>query len=261
VSRVTGVVAAIAYAPVKGLGLNQVDEVELELTGVRDNRRFYLIDEDGRLVNGKVAGPLVRVRATADDDGTSLVLQLPDGSTVDGPVELGATVETNFYGRLVPGRIVGGAYGDALSELAGRALQLVRADEPGAGSDRGVEGTVSVLSAGSLEEMARQAGEERIDDRRFRMLFRIEGVEPHAEDGWAGRRVALGDAVVRLHGLVGRCLVTAQDPDTGLKSLDTLRIIRRYRSEIETDEPLPFGAWGGVEQPGRVRVGDTVEAL
>jgi uncharacterized protein YcbX len=109
--------------------------------------------------------------------------------------------------------------------------------------------------------MARQAGEERIDDRRFRMLFRIDGVEPHAEDGWAGRRVALGDAVVRLHGLVGRCLVTAQDPDTGLKSLDTLRIIRRYRSEIETDEPLPFGAWGGVEQPGRVRVGDTVEPL
>jgi uncharacterized protein YcbX len=83
----------------------------------------------------------------------------------------------------------------------------------------------------------------------------------HAEDGWTGRRVAIGGAVVRLHGLVGRCLVTAQDPDTGEKTLDTLRIIRSYRSEIETDEPLPFGAWGGVEQPGLVRVGDTVVPL
>ena len=27
-------------------------------------------------------------------------------------------------------------------------------------------------------------------------------------------------------------------------------MIRRYRSEIETDEPLPFGVWGGVEAPG-----------
>ena len=257
----TGVVTSITYAPVKGLGLSHVDEVELELTGVRENRRFYLIGEDGRLVNGKVAGPLVQVAATADHDGTLLVLRFPDGSTVDGPVELGAPVETNFYGRPVAGRVVLGAYADALSALAGRPLELVRADEPGAGSDRGFEGTVSVLSAGSLEEMARQAGEEAIDARRFRMLFGIEGVEPHAEDAWAGRRVAIGGAVIRLHGLVGRCLVTAQDPDTGVKTLDTLRIIRGYRSDVETDEPLPFGSWGGVEQPGRVQLGDTVEPL
>jgi uncharacterized protein YcbX len=221
-SHPAAVVASISYAPVKGLGLSQFDEVELELTGVRENRRFYLIGEDGRLVNGKVAGPLVRVAATADHDGTLLVLHLPGGSTVDGPIELGEAVETIFYGRPVTGRVVTGAYG---------------------------------------EELTRQAGEERIDDRRFRMLFRIEGVEPHAEDSWAGRRVAFGDAVVRLHGLVGRCLVTAQDPDTGVKSLDTLRILRGYRSDVETDEPLPFGAWGGVEEPGRVRVGDTVEPL
>ena len=55
--------------------------------------------------------------------------------------------------------------------------------------------------------------------------------------------------------------MTAQDPDTGVKILDTLRIIRRYRSDVETDEPLPFGAWGGVEQPGRVRVGDSSGAV
>ena len=67
--------------------------------------------------------------------------------------------------------------------------------------------------------------------------------------------------MIRLHGLVGRCLVTTQDPDTGLKTLDTLRIIRGYRSHVETDEPLPFGVWGGVEQPGRVRLGDPVEPL
>ena len=257
----SGVVTAISYAPVKGLGLRQFDEVELELAGVRENRRFYLIGEDGRLVNGKTAGRLVRVSATADHDGTQLALRLPDGAKVDGPVELGSPVETNFYGRPVTGRIVAGPYGDALSELAGQPLELVRADEPGDGSDRGAEGSISVVSSGSLEELARQAGEERIDARRFRMLFEIEGVEPHAEDRWAGRRVSFGDAVVRLHGLVGRCLITAQDPDTGLKSLDTLRVIKGYRSDVETDEPLPFGAWGGVEQPGRVRVGDTVEPL
>ncbi len=43
----TGVVTSISYAPIKGLGLVDVEEVELELTGVRDNRRFHLISSDG----------------------------------------------------------------------------------------------------------------------------------------------------------------------------------------------------------------------
>lgn len=258
----SGSVATITFAPVKGLALTDVDEIELERTGVRENRRFHLITpEDGRLVNGKVAGSLVRVASAADRDGTTLSLRFPDGFALDGPVELGDPVETDFWGTPVAGRLVGGPFEDVLSEFAGRSLRLVRVNEPGAGSDRGVEGSVSILSRGALERLAGEAGKEHVDGRRFRMLFGIDGVPPHAEDGWVGRQVAIGDAVIRLRGLVGRCAVTTQNPDTGTPDLDTLRLIREYRSEVETDEPLPFGAWGSVEQPGRVRVGDPVVPL
>ena len=71
---------SITYAPVKGLALTRVDEVELEHTGVRGNRRFYLISDDGRMVNGKVAGRLVQVAAAADPDATRLSLRFLDGS-------------------------------------------------------------------------------------------------------------------------------------------------------------------------------------
>jgi uncharacterized protein YcbX len=253
-------VTSITYAPVKGLGLVHVDEVELELTGVRENRRFHLIDDDGRLINGKFAGTLVQVAATADRDAESLSLRFPDGSVEAGPVTLGNAVETNFYGRPVAGRLVNGTFAKALSEYAGRSLRLVRV-EPGAGSDRGADGAVSAVSRGSLEAFAREAGEDSVDGRRFRMLFELDGIAPHGEDAWAGRRVTIGDAVVRIHGLVGRCAVTSQNPDTGVPDLSTLRVIRKYRSEIETDEPLPFGVWGGVEAPGVIRIGDAVEAL
>jgi len=101
---VTGAVTSITYAPVKGLGLAHVEEVELELTGVRDNRRFHLITDQGRLVNGKVAGTLVQVAAVADRDGTTLSLRFPDGSTLDEAVALGEPVETSFFGRPVAGR-------------------------------------------------------------------------------------------------------------------------------------------------------------
>ena len=253
-------VTSITYAPVKGLGLVHVDEVELELTGVRENRRFHLIDDDGRLINGKFAGTLVQVAATAGRDGESLSLRFHDGSVQAGPVTLGNGVETNFYGRPVAGRLVNGTFAKALSEYAGRSLRLVRV-EPGAGSDRGADGSISAVSRGSLEAFAREAGEESVDGRRFRMLFELDGIAPHGEDAWAGRRVTIGDAVVRIHGLVGRCAVTSQNPDTGVPDLSTLRVIRKYRSEIETDEPLPFGVWGGVEAPGVIRIGDAVEAL
>jgi uncharacterized protein YcbX len=258
---VTGTVSSITFAPVKGLGLARVEEVELELTGVRDNRRFHLISDDGRLVNGKLEGTLVQVAATADQDGTTLVLRFPDGSAVEGAVVLGEPIETSFFGRPVAGRLVEGAFSEALSSFAGRPLELVRVNEPGAGSDRGIGASVSVVSSGTLDRLAREAGRESIDGRRFRMLFGIDGVQPHAEDGWVGHRVAFGDAVVRLQALVGRCAVTTHDPDTGVPDLDTLRILTGYRSHVESDEPLPIGVWGGVEQPGRVRVGDPVEPL
>src|SRR6187399_3242463 len=133
------IVTSIGYAPVKGLGLVQVDEVELERTGVRENRRFHLIDDDGRLINGKFAGTLVQVAVATDRDGESLSLRFPDGSVQDGAVTLGDAVETSFYGRPVAGRLVSGAFAASLSQLAGRPLRLVRVEEPGAGSDRGVD--------------------------------------------------------------------------------------------------------------------------
>jgi uncharacterized protein YcbX len=257
----TGTVTSITYAPVKGLALAEVNEVELEPTGVRGDRRFHLITDDGRLVNGKLAGELVQVVATADRDGAALSLQFPDGSTLTGAVETAQPVETSFYGRPVAGRVVLGAFSEALSSFAGRSLRLVRVNEPGAGCDRGVDGAVSAVSTGALEMLAREAAVDGVDPRRFRMLFRIGGVQPHAEDGWVGRRVAVGGAAIRVHGLVGRCAVTEQNPDTGVRDLDTLGVLARYRGDVESEESLPFGVFGAVEQPGRVCVGDPVRPL
>ncbi len=253
-----GSVAWITIAPVKSLALVHRDEVELEQFGVRENRRFYLIDDDGRMINGKVVGPLVRVVPNYDDQVGHLALQFPDGSLVEGVVGAGAHVTTHISRREVGGRIVEGPWAAALSDLAGRSLRLVRAERPGDGSDRGLRAGVSLVGTASLGVLADAAGVDRVDGRRFRMLFGVDGVPPHAEDGWIDRRLRIGDAVVRLRGNVGRCAVTTQDPDTGVPDLDTLHVLGEYRGEVETTEPLPFGVWGEVLTPGRVRLGDPV---
>ena len=91
------------------------------------------------------------------------------------------------------------------------------------------------------------------------MNFGIEGVDPHAEDGWRGRRVRVGEATVIPQGHVGRCAITTQNPDTGTVDLDTLKALAAYRGDVDSTEPLPFGIHAAVAEPGRVRVGDAVE--
>jgi len=252
-------VAWLSMTPVKSMRLQSVDAIELESAGIRGDRRFYLVDDEGALVNAKRLPALLSVQPAAENGRLSL--RFPDGSTVDGEVRDSAqSVETSFYGRPVAGRIVEGPWAAALSELAGRAVRLARTEREGDGYDRGRSAGASLVAAASLEALRAAAGAERpVDGRRFRMTVGVDGAAPHAEDGWIGSRVRVGQAVVLVREHVGRCSVTTRDPDTGARDLDTLGAIAEYRAHIPTTEPLPFGVWCEVVGPGRVAVGDAVE--
>jgi uncharacterized protein len=256
----SGYVTRISIAPVKSLGLVHPDEVEVGLRGVAGDRRFWLVDEDGRLFNNKRCGPLMQIRPEWDEESRILALTLPDGDRVEGVVELGDPVTGDLWGHPAPSHRVVGPWEAAISRVAGRPITLLWADEHA--TDRGYRGgDVSLLSVASLERLGEAGGlDETVDGRRFRLLFEIDGVEAHAEDEWLGTEVEVGDAVLMLNGDIGRCVVTTQNPDTGVTDFDTLGTLARYRREGR-NEPLPFGTYGAVTVPGRVRVGDSVQPL
>jgi hypothetical protein len=253
-----GRVVRISIAPVKALHLVSPDEVELTRAGVVGDRRFWLLDRDRRLVNGKRHPELMRVHADWDEGSRRLALAFPDGSVVEGNVEPGEQFEAELYGTPHPSRTVPGPWQEALSEFAGEPLTLLWSE--GGAQDRGTDhgGWASVVSRGSIDQLGAEAGaDEPVDGRRFRMLFEIDGVDAHEEDSWLGRQVAIGDAVIVPLGDVGRCVVTTCDPDSGVSDFDTLKLLAGYRREGVT-EPLPFGVYCDVAVPGRVRVGDPV---
>ena len=253
-----GRVVRICVAPVKALHVVNPDTVELTHAGVVGDRRFWLVDRNRRLVNGKDHPELMRVQPEWDEASRRLALAFPDGSVVEGGAEPGEPFEAELYGTAHASRTVPGPWQEALSEFAGEPLTLLWS-EGGAqdrGNDRG--GWATLISRGSLEHLGAEAGAtEPVDGRRFRMLFEIDGIEPHAEDSWLGSRVAIGDAVIVPLGDVGRCVVTTCDPDTAVSDLDTLKVLARYRRDGVV-EPLPFGVYCNVAVPGRVRVGDAV---
>jgi uncharacterized protein YcbX len=254
-------VARISIAPVKALGLVFPPEVELARAGVVGDRRFWLCDAGGRLVNNKRHGALALIRPAWDEQRGELELAFPGGMVVSGVVVLGEELEATLYGAPFPSRPVLGPWDAALSEFAGEPVRLLWA--PRGATDRGRRGgTVTLVSRASLRRLGAACGSAGpLDGRRFRMLLELDGVGPHGEDDWIGRRLQVGAAEIRVRGDVGRCVVTSQNPDTGVTDVDTLGALARYR-RTGNDEPLPFGVYGEVLAPGRVRVGDgvTVEA-
>lgn len=250
-------VTSLAIAPVKATQLRTVESVTLTRTGIRENRRFFLIDDKDAMVNSTHLGALQTIISDYDDAERRLSLAFPDGRTLAGEVRLGDELATSFYGEPFAARLVEGDWSDAISKHVGKRLRLVEADDAGA-VDRLSLGPVTLISRASLERLARQAEKDSVDGRRFRMLIEVDGVDPHEEDQWVGRTLRVGDAVLRGGGHVGRCVITNRDPDTGEITLQTLKILGGYRRALDTTEPVAIGIYGEIVQPGTVRVGDSV---
>ena len=249
-------VSRLSTTPVKGCALHHPDAVELTEHGVADDRRYAILTEDGRVLDGTKMGPIVRI--TADlrrEDGVEhLTLRFPSGEVVDGEVALDGPMAVEVYSRTFTVCPVVGPWADALSTYAGRSVALVRSERLPGERDRN---PVSIVSDASVAELARQGNDGApVDSRRFRMLIEVAGAErPHQEDEWIGRDVRIGEAVVRVTRPDPRCVITTQDPETGERDFPTLHVIRGYRG-VREGRHLDFGVYAEVVTPATVRVGD-----
>lgn len=251
-------VARLSITPVKGTALHSPDEVRLEDFGVAENRLFFLVDVDGRLLSGARCGELVQLLATYLPEEERLAVVFPGGIRVEeSSMPDGEAIEVDFWGRLTGGRVVR-AWSEPLSAFVGQPVRLVRAEHLSGGTD---VRPLTLVSSASVEELSRQANVEDADSRRFRMLIEVGGCEPHEEDGWTGRLLRIGDeALVRAGKPVPRCLVVTHNPESGATDLKTLKFIHAYRGR-SAENTLDFGIYGDVETPGTVRVGDPIEVL
>ena len=244
-------VGTLRIAPVKGLRTVRCERLNFDVGGVAADRRLFLVDSDTAVVTLRERPGLVAAVPSLDLAEGELRLDLPDGSRASADLgHLGEPVRTRLFGKERSGRVVDGDASTALSELAGEPLRLVLADGPGVGWD---EGPVSLVGTSSVSAVGSPGG----DADRYRMLVELTGTAPFEEDGWVGRQLQAGEAVLRVTQQLGRCVVITRHPRSGERDWEGLEALAAARGR----DQLCLGVIAEVVRPGDVALGDEVRPL
>ena len=215
--------AEIWRYPVKSMAGESLASVRLGRDGVAGDRRVQVrvgdMDSEAgeRIVTARSRPQLLGHRATLGPDGEPLV---------DGRPWRAASVAAD------------------VERAAGAGARLELSDEVQLRYDIL---PLLVATDGAIDSLG-------LDRRRFRPNLLLGGALGLAERSWEGRRLRIGEAVIALADLRGRCVMTTFDPDTLEQDPKVLRTIVQRLGGV-------LGLNAEVARGGVVRVGDPVELL
>lgn len=223
-------VVALHRWPVKSMGGERLDAVDLDARGLVGDRWWAVVDEDGRFASGKSTrrfrrrDAVLRYAASTAPGGTVTVRRGDRTWAVDDP-----------------------ALAAALSADEGLPLVLREEGEVPHQDD----GAVTVVGSATLAWIADRLGGAP-DPRRLRANVVLATDEPFVEETWTGRTLALGTAALTLVEPAPRCRMVDLEVDGSPaphRWLPGLTDLRDGCAAVYAD----------VASPGRVAVGDRVE--
>jgi uncharacterized protein YcbX len=211
-------VAELWRYPVKSLRGEQLREAAIGPLGIPSDRLVHARRPSGRVFTARTHPGLLGLQGGVGADGAPTI----EGIRWDDPRSLAAV--------------------RAVTEPD---AELVYYD--GDGPERFDVLPLSVATDGGVAAVG-------VDRRRFRPNILIAGVEGLAEREWVGRSLRIGEAVVGVRQVRGRCVMTTFDPDSLEQDISVLQKI-----VFELDGRTALDCY--VVEPGLARVGDPVELL
>jgi MOSC domain-containing protein len=207
-------VAEIWRYPVKSMAGEQLERAYVDYPGIDGDRLVHVENSRGLLITARTHPRLLGHHATLDAEGEPLV----DGAPWSEPS--------------VQNKVIA---------IAGDGARLVR------DTDVRCFDILPLLVAtdGAISAFG-------YDGRRLRPNIVIGGVEGLAEREWPGQVLRIGEVLIGIRDLRGRCVMTTYDPDTLEQDRGVLQTIRR-----EFDGKLALNCF--VMWPGEIRVGDAAE--
>ncbi len=221
--------------PVKSCRGQRLPEALVEPWGLAGDRRWMVVDGDGRFVTGRQHQRLVLVTPALDGDGAIRLSApgLPDLTVPVPDAGIAELIGVKVWSSELDAAVAIDEAGQWLSKVAGMDVRLVYLDDPTRRkTDPGYSQDGDVVSfadgypllLASEESLARvnewiaggaHAAEGPLPMTRFRPNVVVAGAAAFAEDGW--RLVKIGDVAFRVAKPCGRCVFTTVDPQTAVK--------------------------------------------
>ncbi len=256
--------------PIKSTRRIALDESEVLPRGLPWDRRWMLVDAQGKFMTARQYPTLAVVDTRLDD--TALHVSVPGRPALMLPLqpEDHRLTKVNIWRDQCDAISIGEDADAWFSDYLGVSCHLVRMTDDlvrGVDQDYGQPGDevsfadgfpMLLITEASLDDLNTRL-EHPVSMRRFRPNLVVDGDAPYAEDHW--RRIRIGE--VEFEGVknCSRCIFTTIDPDTGIKNPATepLRTLSQYRRRPAGG--VYFGQNLIPRSGGRVRVGDAVEVL
>ena len=265
--------SAIHVYPVKSCAPLTVDFAAVGARGLARDRRWMVVDANGKFVTGRQLPRLTLIRA--QPEGESLRLEAPGMPIlhVEPPPAGAARIETAVWGAAVTPRLAANEAHAWFSTFLGVPSRLVHMDQACTrlvkakyAGKYGRDGDEVSLADGFPLLLISEAALDALNARlvqpipmlRFRPNLVVAGTGPHAEDGW--QRIRIGAIEFEVVKPCIRCVFTTVDFEQGEfdPSGEPLRTLTAYR---RTPMGVTFGQNLIQRGRGTLRVGDVVEVL
>jgi uncharacterized protein YcbX len=283
-----GQVKEIRRYPVKSMGGELLDEVELQERGLPGDRAWAVRDEVRGGIRGAKKIPALMglqaryVNPPSAEGSSPAEITLPDGSTIETgdpdvndritkAIDYSVTLwpllpadALDHYRRGAPlhedieqemRAMFGRAPDEPLPDLSIFPPELIEFESP--------PGTyfdafpLLLLTENALRSMREKAPDSEFDVRRFRPNFVLSASGssvPFPESEWCGRRLQMGDAILKVTFECPRCVMTTHGFEDLPKDPKVMRALVR-------ESGGNLGVYAAVEKPGRVRTGDSIALL
>ena len=256
--------------PLKSGRAIPVESAAVRLDGLAGDRRFMIVEPDGRFVTQRELQALARVEATAV--GESLHLEM-DGRQLFASFEPDDRMDVLIWDSPVNAAVADEAVNEVLSDWFARPVKLVHMDglavrtegDDWAGTPVPVgfaDGfPILVTTTGSLADLNATlvaAGQEPVGMDRFRTNILVTCDEPWAEDSWEA--IEVGGIVFDLVKPCARCIMTTQDQMTGERiGGNPIQALAEKRMSADRRVPGVLFGWNAVPRSeGEIRLGDAV---
>ncbi|HEY8088057.1 MAG TPA: MOSC N-terminal beta barrel domain-containing protein [Polyangiaceae bacterium] len=260
---VSSVVALHVY-PVKGCRGVTLDTARVERRGLAHDRRWMLVDGDGKFVTQRTEPRLARIEVAIEGEALILSTEGHGALLVQRPPLEAPRRRVRVWSDEVDAVDAGTDVAEWLCGVLGSETSLVfmpettsRPVRPEYGRPDDVVSFADALpllftTLASLDELNARM-RQPLPMNRFRPNIVVQGTAPWAEDGWTHVRV--GELGVRVVKACDRCVVTTTDQLTGARGVEPLRTLSTFR---ERERKVYFGVNAIPNVTGTIRVGDAV---